>query len=64
MADQSEVLIWLKKHREKQDCTIKELMVEFQVGQPSMNRIVRQLEKFKFVEIRIDGRKKLIRVRK
>ena len=57
---QWDILDYIRKNKERQDITIIELMLEFNMTQPSTNRKIKKLTKYKLIMVTVDGRKKLI----
>lgn len=56
-----DIIEYIKEHPEKKWITIQELSVHFGVRQQNVTRQVRKLNEFGFLEIKVDGKKFLLR---
>ena len=57
---QQEIINYIKKNKERQDITIKELVMEFNKTQGTIQRAVKKMEKHHEIRVIYDGRRKLI----
>ena len=58
-----EIYDYLKRHKDRKDITVKELCAEFNLGQSSVNKVIKKMVKYHEVSIKVEDRKYLIRLR-